>query len=574
MKLDLKNKTSIYFLLARPILKDKRFFMLSMSYTCLIAILYLALPISIETLIGTITATASIQPIIIVSILLFFLLILSGMLTLLQKYLIEIYYRSSFIRLASDLFLKVLYANKKLFEKYNTSDLNGRYFEIFNIQKSVSALLIEGLLILLQLLVSVILVSFYHPYLFLLNTIFVVALILIWRLFFNKAIQRAINKSHAKFHVFSWLHDLFRLNRVFKSTVNKNFAINKAKKLMESYIQKSMQYWNITLKQNILLVILYLFMTIALFSIGGFLVIKGQLSLGQLVAAEIIFTGVLYSISKLGYYFDLFYNLVASAEELHDIFSIDDEELSEFMINESNIKINAPLLVFKDVSYDDHKGNTVRFNLTICHGKAHALFFETNYLREIFIELIHNYIEPQHGLIQLSQTNISLYNQQSLRSQFFIIDDSNIFSCTIREFLLLEDQGFDHELLQMILDLVGLDQFIHNYNQELNTTIIGTGYPLSSVEIVLLKLARALILKPKILIITEIIDLVPPEIRARVINYIINKKEITLLHFAHHITPEFSSYDKFIYMSHSTQVESDNLDEYKSIFFSLLRKEK
>jgi putative ABC transport system ATP-binding protein len=574
MKLDFKNRASIYFLLARPILKDKRFFILSMSYTCLIAILYLALPLSIEALIGTITATASIQPIVIVSIMLFFLLLLSGVLTLLQKYLIEIYYRASFVRLASDLFLKVLYANKKLFEKFNTSDLNGRYFEIFSIQKSVSALLIEGLLILLQLLVSVILVSFYHPYLFLLNTIFIVSLTLIWRLFFNKAIAGAINKSHAKFHVFSWLHDLFRLNKVFKSTVNKNFALNKAKRLMEFYIQKRMQYWNITLKQNILLVILYLFMTMALFSIGGFLVIKGQLSLGQLVAAEIIFTGVLYSISKLGYYFDLFYNLVASAEELHDVFSIDDEELSEFMVNDSNIKINTPLLVFKEVSYDDHKGNIARFNLTICHGKAHVLFFETNYLREIFIELIHNYIEPQHGLIQLNQVNISLYNQQSLRGQFFIIDDSNIFSCTIREFLLLDDQNFDHELLQMILDLVGLDKFISNYSQELNTAIIGTGYPLSSVEIVLLKLARALILTPKILIITEIIDLIPPEIRSRVIHYIISKKEITLLHFSPHITPEFCSYDKFIYMSRSTQVESENLNEYKSILSSLMRKEK
>ncbi len=564
MTLDWKKRASIYFLIARPILKDKIFFVLSTSYTCLIAILYLALPLSIETLIGTITSTASVQPIIIVSVILLCLLILSGILTLLQKYLIDIYYRASFVRLASDLFLKVLYANNALFEKSNTSDMNGRYFEIFNIQKSVSVLLIDGLLILLQLLVSVILVSFYHPYLFLLNLICVTSLVFIWRIFFNKAIQGAINKSHAKFHVFSWLHDIFRLNKVFKSKTHKDFALNKAKILMGDYVQKSQQYWRITLKQNILLVILYLFMTMALFSIGGFLVIKGQLSLGQLVAAEIIFTGVLYSISKLGYYFDLFYNLIASAEELQDIFSIEDETLSEFMIHEPKMMQQSSLLVFKEVKYFDHKqGNQAQFNFTIEEGKAYVLTVETTYLREIFIALIQNYIEPTHGLIQLNQMNISLYNQHYLRDQFYIISDSTIFSCTMKEFLLLDKPNFDHELLQMILDLVGLDKIIPHYPEELNTKIISTGYPLSSVEIILLKLARCLILKPKILILTEIIDLISPEIFARVIGYITSKKEITLLHFSQYLKPEFCSYDKFLYIGQLTCLESSTMNEHK-----------
>ena len=55
------------------------------------------------------------------------------------------------------------------------------------------------------------------------------------------------------------------------------------------------------------------------------LILRGQLSLGQLVAAELILSGVFYGISQLGMYLDTFYDLVASSEELSLLFAIPQE---------------------------------------------------------------------------------------------------------------------------------------------------------------------------------------------------------------------------------------------------------
>ena len=148
-------------LLKQALGKDKIFFSLIASYALVIALVNLALPISIQMLINSIAYTALIQPIIIISIILAFMLGFSATLTLLQKQLLEIYKRKSFVRTSAALFIKSIDSENHAFRKRNTSDLSSRFFEVFNIQRSASELIIEGLLTVLQIAISFILSSFY-----------------------------------------------------------------------------------------------------------------------------------------------------------------------------------------------------------------------------------------------------------------------------------------------------------------------------------------------------------------------------------------------------------------------------
>ncbi len=562
MSSDSNNNIAINALLKHPVWEDKRFFWLTGSYGIIIAVLYLALPIAIESLIGSITYTATIQPVLIVSIILVFLLTLSGFLTLLQKHLIEIYYRASFVRLTTDFFIKAIYANQKEFHQKNTSDLIGRYFEIFSIQKSSAVLILEGMLIFLQILVSIILVSFYHPYLFILNVICICVIALTWQIFFTKAIDRAIQKSRSKFKVFALLNDVFRMNRFFKSKKNKDFVISQSKNLLKDYVLKSQDYWRVALKQNIILVLLYLFMTMSLFTVGSFLVINGQLSLGQLVAAEIIFTGILISISKLGYYFDLFYNLVASSDELTDVFSIPDESISDLSPVTNTIKKGEVLLKFNKAIYQDLALQSYEFNLSFESGTLNRLFFKNNSVRDVFIDLMMNYLEPTHGAIQFNKVNISLYNQHDLRDDICIIDNTDVFTCTVREFLLMGDDTFDHTYFQLVLDLVELDKVIRLLPQELDTAIIGTGYPFTNDQIVLLKIARALIFKPKILVLTEAFDCLSINVRKKILQFIAQKGEIMILHCTNYLD-DIYAYEHYIYINYVGHFQASHFIEFQ-----------
>ena len=170
-------------LLKQALSKDKIFFSLIASYALVIELVNLALPISIQMLVNSVAYTALVQPIVIISIILVFMLGFSATLSLLQKQLLEIYKRKSFVRTSSELFIKSIYSENNAFRKRNTSDLSSRFFEIFNIQRAASELIIDGLLTVLQIAVSFILSSFYHPYLMVMNIISLIVISITWKFF-------------------------------------------------------------------------------------------------------------------------------------------------------------------------------------------------------------------------------------------------------------------------------------------------------------------------------------------------------------------------------------------------------
>ncbi len=102
--------------------------------------------------------------------------------------------------------------------------------------------------------------------------------------------------------------------------------------------------------QVILLLTLYAVASVSLLVLGGWLVLKGQLTIGQLVAAELILSAVLYSFSQLGRDLENFYDLVASCQKLSKFynFSIEKKDFTPFT-NLNNINTPKPLKVLPKI---------------------------------------------------------------------------------------------------------------------------------------------------------------------------------------------------------------------------------
>ena len=90
--------------------------------------------------------------------------------------------------------------------------------------------------------------------------------------------------------------------------------------------------------------------SVALLALGGILVIERQLSIGQLVAAELIVTAVVASIAKLGGKVEVFYDLVAAVDKLGEIFDLPLERSG----GESPPRSDSDLgeLVLEDIELD------------------------------------------------------------------------------------------------------------------------------------------------------------------------------------------------------------------------------
>ncbi|MFN8769741.1 MAG: ABC transporter transmembrane domain-containing protein [Neisseriaceae bacterium] len=520
------NSDQIRKLFKDIIFKDKKFFIIVISYSLIVAILNLALPISIQTLISTVVYTALVQPILIISIILFFLLSFAAILTLLQKYLLEIYKRNSFVRLSSQLLIKSIYSDYNDFNKFNTSDLSSRYFEIFNIQRNAALLIVEGVLTVLQIVIGFLLSSFYHPYLLVLNIITLSVIWLTWKLFAKQAIMHALKRSEAKFSVFGWLDDVFRVNKFFRSNLSKNYALTKGRGLIDYYIKTRISYWRVNFYQTVILTILYVIVMIVLFSVGSILVTQGQLSLGQLIASEIIFSTALLGMVKLSNYFDLYYNLLASLVEIDQVYKIPDENILGGITklpSQSN-----QLLNFNNVVYEDNFGNQFKFNFII---KEHTInymhFLQTDY-KDIFTKLVLSFIKPKSGHIEFYGVNLNSFNKKFLRDQIITINDLSVFGSTVKEFLTGESIQED-SYVNEILKLVSLDKLIYSMNDNTNAMLVNDDYPFHRSQIILLKIAYAIIAKPRIIVISGLFSQVDSQIRGKIIDYINHKTAITLI---------------------------------------------
>ena len=97
------------------------------------------------------------------------------------------------------------------------------------------------------------------------------------------------------------------------------------RQLTAAYVDAHEQHFRFYFPQTVALGVLYAFASAGLLALGGWLVIQEQLSIGQLVAAELILSGAFYGISQMGSYVDDYYDLIAAVEELSLLYSIPQE---------------------------------------------------------------------------------------------------------------------------------------------------------------------------------------------------------------------------------------------------------
>lgn len=292
----------------RIIKPEKNFYKAAVIYGVAISLLTLAVPLSVQTLIGSVANTALPQSVFAVATLLLILLTLYSALKMLQIYALELFERRFFMRVTAEAAQARIYNTQTRLQNVPIN----RFFEVMHVQKSVPSLMVGGFSLFLQTIVGLLVVSFYHPYLLVFTVTLVIICLLGWRSFHNGALLSAIEVSNEKYAVADWLEDLDHIpdmNARIQEAANCT-AMNMR------YLNAREGFFRYSFGKNLMFMAIYVLANVCLLGLGGLLVIKGQLSIGQLVAAELILSGILYGLSKFGYYLTLYYELSAAALKL------------------------------------------------------------------------------------------------------------------------------------------------------------------------------------------------------------------------------------------------------------------
>lgn len=514
----------VFRMMATLLVPERSFFAMAAIYGVGVSLLTLAVPISVQTLINTVANTNLLGPLVLLAITLFGLLTVSGLLTALRQHLLEIFGRRFYARMMSEIALRVVLSRHPFFHEEGRSDLFNRYFDIRTVQKDVPKLLIGGFTVVLQAVTGFILVSFYHPFFLAFNLIFVICVALIWFIWGRNALVSAIDLSHAKYAAARWLGNLGACDGFYRSERRIGRALERTDAVTRAYVDTSRRHFRLAFAQSIAFLMLYAAASAALLALGGWLVIQNQLSLGQLVAAELVLSAIFVAVAQFSNYLDTFYDLFAGIEELGLFLDVQQEPA--FPANPA--EPDGGEIAFLGAKASRH-GRDFEFDLRLPIGTRAYVASADPDVVTAFIRLLQRYIEPSAGLVTLGRVDIEAMDGLQLRRDVAVVRGLAFPDCTIRAFLAVAAPEAKAEAQIEVLRLVGLEESLQRIPDGLDAHLGPNGYPLSLSEAATLKLAGALLAKPKVLILEEICDLID----AGRLSTALANHDATILYFGH-----------------------------------------
>lgn len=487
--------------LVRP---EKKDLWVVFVFSLVVGVLALATPVAVEALVNTVAFGQYLQPVVVLAMLLFVFLAFAAAMRGLMTYVVEIFQRRLFIRVVEDLAYRLPRVQQEQFDKQHGPEVVNRFFDIVSVQKSASALLLDGISILLQTIIGMAVLAFYHPFLLGFDVVLLGLICLIIFGLGRGAVPTAIQESKAKFAIAAWLEELARHPTAFKLHAGSQFGLDRADQLAVNWLEMRRSHFRIVIRQILFALGLQALAATALLGLGGWLVILGELTLGQLVAAELIVMMIVGSFAKLGKHMESFYDLLASVEKLGKLFDLDVEAHDKLF----HLREGDPASVsVRDVSYQyGSTSGIANCNLELAPGEKVAITGPAGSGKSTLFDLMCGLRAPKSGHIELDGIDLRELRPDSLRQHLAVARSIEIFRGTVDENVHLNRTNVRASDVRDALATVGLLDEVLKLPDGLNTELQTNGGPLTQTQAIRLMLARAIVGRPRLLLIDGTID--------------------------------------------------------------------
>jgi putative ABC transport system ATP-binding protein len=462
------------------------------AYSMGMGLLSLVVPVAVQSLVNTVAFGTLLQPLVILTILVFLALGFLAWMRSLRLAVVELLQQRLFVRTAADVSERMLDTDPAILEQHNGPELVNRFFDVVTIQKSASFLLLDGLAVLLQTFIGMLLLAFYHPFLLVFDFVLLLCIaFILWGLGF-RAEPTSIYESKLKYKIVAWMEEVARQPRLFHHHTASDYAVARLDKLLNGYIDARRKHFRIVFRQNVGAFLLQAVASAALLGIGGWLVIRQQLSIGQLVAAELVVASVVDGFSKFGKHLETYYDLLAGVDKLGQIYDLPVQHGGRLMIPERHTGGFSLALP------------TASGRLSVSSGSHLAILGAQGVSAERVSAWLTG-TTPGPVELELEGVPPHHYDPNYLQRHIIILRRLYTISGSLWDNLTL---GHPHDILDVrkILEDVGLWPRIQALPEGLDTPLSNTGYPLSLDEVRRLLVARSLLLAPKLLILDGVLD--------------------------------------------------------------------
>lgn len=483
-----------------------------------ISLLSLVIPIAVQTVVNTLAFSRFTQPIFVLVIIVVVCLFFAGILRVCQLSVLESKQQELFVNIALLFSNRLKRLNNQAIRDHRGPELVNRFFEVIPVQKTLSLILIYGLEVIIQSITSFLLLAFYHPYLMALELVIVVMTTLSIILPYRKAIKSAFDESDHKHETATWLEEYFHSSTLFKFAKTSDYTHNKVDDALCRYVSARKSHFRQLILHFIGFYSTYIVANALLLGLGGYLVIKQRLTLGQLVASEIILNILMGSFIRFSYSLKQLYDLAASSRKLNSIFNFefdkDIDSISEtnrtFFADQLN---RAPSLKVNHLSfYRNKKCILNNINITFDSGKTHVIFGPPQSGKTVLMELIMGFQQPPDGQILVNDIALNEDTILLLRNISTFVQREEFVLGTILENITLSNDGYCTTKLTQLLTQFGVMETINHLSNGLDTNMLDVQPQLSANTLFKLIIIRIIVSEPKLIFIDQYFDKVNAEL--------------------------------------------------------------
>jgi len=474
------------------------------AYSTVIGGVSLALPLAVQSLVNLLAFGQVLQPLIVISAALFLVLLLAAGLRVLEVYIVELLQRRAFTDLARDLARRLPTARPDAGGPWGLTERINRFFDIVGFQKSASYLLLSATEVVMSTAAGLLVLGFYHPYLLVYDLVLIGSLA--WVLFGlgKGGIRSAVEESHAKYELAAWLESVARQPSRFVSPEGAGWSARRTDQQVVDWLTRRSRHFQIVLRQTIGFAGIQALASATLLGLGSFLVWNNQLSLGQLVAAELIITGVVAQLAKFGRHVESFYDINASVDKIGMLVDLETEPTSGELPPARNGGAAVHL-----------SGVRVRGRITSLHaesGESVAIEgLHHLHRRELFDILHARHSPPEDGIATFDGVSLASLAPRTLRECVAFIGRGIPVGATLEENLTSDDVGATADDLRDVLRRVGLGELIATLPDGLETWVYPDGAPLDEGTLVQLEVARAIRKRPRLVLVDRALDGLDPK---------------------------------------------------------------
>lgn len=294
-------------------------------------------------------------------------------------------------------------------------------------------------------------------------------------------------------------------SRVVKAFVREDYEVKKFHGISQYVYNlftkaEKIVAWNSPVMQFVMYTVVIL-----LVLIGGKSIIGGQMETGELTSIIVYALQIIGALMMVTFVFVMIMIAQASTDRITEVL----EEVPEMQDKENAVKtVDNGEIVFNHVnfSYVGEGGNLSLkdINLHIKSGQTIGIIGGTGSAKSTLVQLIPRLYDVTGGQVKVGGVDVRDYDLKVLRDQVSMVLQKNVlFTGTIYDNIRWGDKDASEEEVKRVCRLAQADGFVQEFPDGYNTQIVQGGNNVSGGQKQRLCIARALLKKPKILILDD-----------------------------------------------------------------------